>query len=637
MKSSRHSFSTRLSRNILIVTSTIFISMLLAADVASHFVVADEATKAAENLRDATIAKIENILQRVEMSVVSSSWLIRENLNDEEYLYHITRKMVEENPDIIGSAIAFDRYYFKDKLFFSPYSFIDAESGQVRSKQLGTSQYDYFYMDWFQIPCLLGKPCWGEPYFDDGGADCLMATYSYPIKDAEGKVFAVITADISLDWISDILSSIKPYPNSSVMLISRNGSFINQSSDSNLRGETIFSILSDTSIKDRNVLPLAKAISRGETGKIRYIRDGKASFAVFAPLNNGWKASISCNYTEVLSRTFRIHIILVCLVIIGLLILFQSSYLIIRKLTKPLSHFTESALKVAKGNFDVELPLIKEDDEIRKLRDSFDYMQKSLKDYIGELQETTATKERIQSELNIANQIQMAMLPHDFPVTDRVGLLAMVRPAKEVGGDLYDFFLDNDKMLYFAVGDVSGKGVPASLLMAITRASFRFIAKMGLPMKDVVSKMNNALAESNANGMFVTLFVGKINLETGEFDYCNAGHNPIVIISPDGKAGFMKVKPNLAAGLFSDFPYEEESCTLEHGSRLVIYTDGVTEAERTDRSQFGDARLIEWSEKRCTLFSDSGEACEDLYSTVKQFTDGNEQNDDITIMTIIVR
>lgn len=637
MKNSRHSFSTRLSRNILIVTSTIFISMLLAADVASHFVVEDEATKAAENLRDATIAKIENILQRVEMSVVSSSWLIRENLNDEEYLYHITQKMVEENPDIIGSAIAFDRYYFKDKLFFSPYSFIDVESGEVKSKQLGTNQYDYFYMDWFQIPYLLGEPCWGEPYFDDGGADCLMATYSYPIKDAEGKVFAVITADISLDWISDILSSIKPYPNSSVMLISRNGSFINQSSDSNLRGETIFSILADTSIKDRNVLPLAEAISRGETGKIRYIRDGKASFAVFAPLNNGWKASISCKYTEVLSRTFRIHIVLVCLVIIGLLILFQASYVIIRKLTEPLSHFTESALKVAKGNFDVELPRIKENDEIKKLRDSFDYMQKSLKDYIGELQETTATKERIQSELNIANQIQMAMLPHDFPVTDRVGLLAMVRPAKEVGGDLYDFFLDNDKILYFAVGDVSGKGVPASLLMAITRASFRFIAKMGLPMKEVVSKMNNALAESNANGMFVTLFVGKINLETGEFDYCNAGHNPIVIISPDGKAGFMKAKPNLAAGLFPDFPYEEESCTLEHGSRLVIYTDGVTEAERADSSQFGDARLIEWSEKRYTLFSDSGEACEDLYSTVKQFTDGNEQNDDITIMTIIVR
>lgn len=637
MKNRHLSFSARLSRNILIVTSTIFISTLLVADIASHIVVAGEATKAAENLRDATISKIENILQKVEMAVASSAWIIRENLSDEEYLYHITQKMVKENPDIIGSAIAFDNNYFKDKLFFSPYSFIDAESGEVQSKQLGTQQYNYFYMDWFQIPYLMGEPCWGEPYFDDGGADCLMATYSYPLKDPEGKVFAVITADISLEWISDILSSIKPYPSSSVRLISRNGSFINQLSDANRRGETIFSILAESSRKDRNVLPLAEAISRGETGKIRYIKDGKLSFAVFAPLSNGWKASISCNYTEVLSRTSRIHIILFSLVIIGLLILFRASYVIIHKLTNPLSHFTESALEVAKGNFDVELPQIKEEDEIKKLRDSFDYMQKSLKDYIGELQETTATKERIQSELNIANQIQMAMLPHDFPVTDRVGLLAMVRPAKEVGGDLYDFFLDNDKILYFAVGDVSGKGVPASLLMAITRASFRFIAKMGLPMKEVVSKMNNALAESNANGMFVTLFVGKINLETGEFNYCNAGHNPIVIISPDGKAGFMKAKPNLAAGLFSDFPYEEESCTLEHGSRLVIYTDGVTEAEKADSSQFGDARLIEWSEKRYTLFSDSGEACEDLYSTVKQFTDGNEQNDDITIMTIIVR
>ncbi|MCQ2152421.1 MAG: SpoIIE family protein phosphatase [Bacteroidales bacterium] len=637
MKSRHHSFSTRLSRNILIVTSTIFISMLLVADIASHIVVADEATKAAENLRDATIARIENILQKVEMAVSSSAWLICENLDNEEYLYHITQKIVSENPDIIGSAIAFDSYYFKDKIYFSPYSFLDTESGEVKSKQLGTQQYNYFFMDWFQIPYLMGEPCWGEPYFDDGGANCLMATYSYPIKDAEGKVFAVITADISLEWMSDILSSIKPYPNSIVMLISRNGSFINQNIGSGSRGETIFSLLADTSWKDWNVLQMAEAISRGETGKIRYILNGKASFAVFAPLSNGWKAGISCNYTEVLSRTSRIHIILALLVIIGLIVLFHVSKMTIRKLTKPLSHFTESALTVAKGNFDVELPQIKEEDEIKELRDSFDYMQKSLKDYIGELQETTATKERIQSELNIANQIQMAMLPHDFPVTDRVGLLAMVRPAKEVGGDLYDFFLDNDKMLYFAVGDVSGKGVPASLLMAITRSSFRFIAKMGLPMKEVVSKINNALAESNANDMFVTLFVGKINLETGEFNYCNAGHNPIVIVSPDGKAGFMKAKPNLAAGLFPDFPYEEESCTLEHGSRLVIYTDGVTEAERADSSQFGDARLIEWSEKRCTLFSDTGEACEDLYSTVKQFTEGNEQNDDITIMTIIVR
>ncbi|MBQ0086060.1 MAG: SpoIIE family protein phosphatase [Bacteroidales bacterium] len=636
MKGSQHSFSTRLSRNILIVTSSIFISVLLAADIASHIVVANEATKAAENLRDATIVKIENILQKVETSVASSAWLIRENLDNEEYLYHITQKIVEENPNIIGSAIAFDSYYFEDKLFFSPYSFMDTNSGEVQSKQLGTLQYNYFFMDWFQIPYLMGEPCWGEPYFDDGGADCLMSTYSYPLKDAEGKVFAVITADISLEWISGILSSIKPYPSSRVRLISRNGSFINQLSDANTRGETIFSISADTSSKSRNVHRLAEAISRGETGKIIYLKDGEASFAVFAPLSNGWKASISCNYTEVLSRTFRIHIILFSLVIIGLLILFKSSYLIIHKLTDPLSHFTESALEVAKGNFNVDLPQIKEDDEIKKLRDSFDYMQKSLKKYIGDLQETTATKERIQSELNIANQIQMAMLPRDFPATDRVGLLAMVHPAKEVGGDLYDFFLDKDS-LYFAVGDVSGKGVPASLLMAITRASFRFIAKMGLPMNEVVSKMNNALAESNANGMFVTLFVGKINLETGEFKYCNAGHNPIVTISPDGKAEYMKAKPNLAAGLFSDFPYEEESCTLQHGSRLVIYTDGVTEAEKADKTQFGEDRLIEWSENRCTLFSDSGEACEDLYSTVKQFTDGNEQNDDITIMTIILR
>ena len=633
MKGSK-SFSTRLSLNILAITSVIFIVTIGIAAFSSHRMIAEEAIKSAENLRDASILRIEKTLNEVAMTVEASSWLVMENIDDEEYLYHITRKMVEENPNIIGSAIAFDKNYFRDKYYFSPYSYIDAQTGEVRSKQLGNKQYDYFYMDWFQIPYLLGEPCWGEPYYDDGGADYKIATYSYPLKDVEGRVFAIVTADISLKWISELLSSIRPYPNSNVMLISRNGSFITNGENQDISGETIFSTLYYTSDRDRNIGEMAAAISRGERGTMQYSKGAKISFAVYAPLENGWKACISCDYNDVLSRASKMNLILILVGLFGLIVLFLLSYLTIHKLTKPLTEFSDSVLEIAKGNFDVNLPELKNDDEVKRLRDSFEYMQKSLKDYMNELRATTSAKEKYESELNIANKIQMAMLPTNFPVNDKVGLHAMVHPAKEVGGDLYDFFI-KDGSLYFAVGDVSGKGIPASLFMAITRASFNFIAKMGLPMNEVVSKMNNAMAEGNTTGMFITLFVGKIDLETGEFEYCNAGHNPIVVISPEGKAGYLKAKPNLAAGLVEDFPYVLEKEHLDSGARLVIYTDGVTEAERADKSQFGEDRLLKWATTSCSrLTGGASEACQDLFADVKDFVEGNEQNDDITIMTI---
>ena len=632
------SFSTRLSLNILIVTSVIFVITIGNAAFSSHLILAEEATKSAENLRDASIARIENVLQGVEMSVIGSAWLVNENIDDEEYLYHITQKLVEENPHIIGSAIAFEKNFFKDKYYFSPYSYRDFNTGKILSKQLGNTQYDYFYLDWFQIPYLLEEPCWGEPYFDEGGAEFKMATYSYPLKDAAGKVFAIITADISLSWISELLSSIKPYPNANVMLVSRNGSFINQNLGTDIGGETIFSTLYYSTARDKNIEKMAVAISRGETGTMQYKRGNKMAFAVYAPLSNGWKACISCDYREVLARTTKLQLILLLLALLGLAILFILSYLAIRKLTKPLTEFTKSVNSVAKGDFDAKLPDIKEEDEIKRLRDSFESMQISLKDYISELKDTTAAKEKYQSELNIASKIQQAMLPTDFAVCEQIGLLAIVSPAKEVGGDLYDFFVDGGKTLYFAVGDVSGKGIPASLFMAITRASFRFIAKMGLPLNEVVSKMNNALADNNTTGMFVTLFVGKVDMDTGRFEYCNAGHNPIVVIPPHEKAAYLKAKPNLAAGLIQDFPYQLETGHLDRGTRLVLYTDGVTEAERADKQQFGEQRLLEWADGMSAKDVEWTEnACGDLYDTVKRFTDGNEQNDDITIMTIDIK
>lgn len=625
------SFAARLSRNIIVTTSILFLLAILVAGVSSHYIIADEATKSTEHLLEATMSDMEVTLKDVEGSVKSASWLIEEHLDDKDYLYHITKNTVSGNDHIVGSAIAFIPNYFDGLYYFSPYSYLEGD--KLCSKQLGNSQYDYFYMDWFQIPYLLGEPCWSEPYYDEGGAESLISTYSFPLKDADGKVYAIVTADVSLEWITELISGIKPYPNSNVTLVSRSGAYINVGKDSRLTGETIWSTLRYQNADDVNLTKIAEAMMNGEKGVMQYKRGKKISFAVFGPISNGWMASMTCDYKDVLRRASQMHAVLILIFMFGIIILLGVCMHTVQRMTRPLSDFSESAMSIAGGNFNTPLPEIKSEDEIRTLRDSFDCMQRSINEYINDLKSTTAAKERFESELNIANKIQMAMLPKDFPNDGRIELGAFLTPAREVGGDFYDFQI-RGKYLYFTIGDVSGKGVPASLFMAITKASFSFISGLDMTLDNVVGKMNDAVSEGNANGLFVTVFAGKLDLETGELTYCNAGHNPIVVIPPEDDPYFLDVKPNIAIGVFPGFQYVKQTVILKKGTRLVLYTDGVTEAERADKSQFGEDRLLAWASSSEARECSAEDMCTHLYDAVRAFADGNEQNDDITMMTV---
>lgn len=321
------------------------------------------------------------------------------------------------------------------------------------------------------------------------------------------------------------------------------------------------------------------------------------------------------------------------LVIVGLVALIVLYFLChkeIRRMTRPITELSVSALNMGKGNFKAQLPEITSKDEMLRLRNSFVYMQNSISDYIGELKTARSDNERMESELNVARTIQMGMLNTHFPPQ----LHALLIPAKEVGGDLYDFILKGDT-LHFAVGDVSGKGVPASLVMSITRAMLHFVATLDLPLNESMSRINNSIADSNSSDMFVTLFIGRVNLKTMRMDYCNAGHNPPVIVPREGKPFFLPVKSNLAAGLMEDILYEEEHIELEAGTRIVAYTDGVTEAENDRLELYGEERLVD-SIGQLEADADEKTVVEQLYQSVKAFTAGHPQSDDITIMSLSV-
>ncbi len=255
------------------------------------------------------------------------------------------------------------------------------------------------------------------------------------------------------------------------------------------------------------------------------------------------------------------------------------------------------------------------------------------------LAEMKAARERMESELRIARSIQMSMVPSHFPDYEGLDMYASMTPAKEVGGDLYGYVLQGDK-LYFALGDVSGKGVPASLFMAQATRLFRTLAIQGMMPAEICSSMNDALSgEDNESGMFVTFFLGLVDLKTGHLDFCNAGHNPPVLGSDkcctDETCNFLEMVPNAPIGLFPGLEYEGEEVDNIKGCSLFIYTDGLNEAENRQQEQFGDDRLLDIL--RTSRSENAQQLVEMLAAEVEQHRDGAEPNDDLTMMCIRIK
>ena len=248
-----------------------------------------------------------------------------------------------------------------------------------------------------------------------------------------------------------------------------------------------------------------------------------------------------------------------------------------------------------------------------------------------QLEKTTAAKERIESELRIAREIQMSMVPHEFPQRTDLDIYASMTPAKEVGGDLYDYLLE-DEILYFCLGDVSGKGVPASLFMAQTIRLFRTLAKQHLMPAAIATQLNNDLTEKNDNGMFVTMFIGQLNLITGQLHFCNAGHNPPVIGGDEHQGSFLEMESNAPIGLWPEIDFIGEEIETIKDRPLFIYSDGLNEAENSKQEQFGDDHILDIL--RHTKFKDARHVVELMEAEVKRHRADAESSDDMTIMCL---
>ena len=627
----RKSISGRLMVRVLIVSAIIFtLTFAVFLRMAANRMRAEETQRAHSELSN-TIHQIDAVLHAVEIAVQNTAWIVPHRLASPEFMYDVTERLLQNNDFIYGCAVAFEPDYFPSEgHYFSPYSYRD-ENGAIKSIQLGNDAYDYHYMDWYQIPKLLNKPYWSEPYYDEGGGEMMMTTYSKPLYDSEGKLYAIITADMSLEWLTELVGNIKAFETSYNLMVSRNASFIVHPDHNLILNETIFS--STYGDEDDSLKKLQDDMVNCRAGEVLRTKGGEKFFVFYSPVETTqWVVAIVCPRSELYMDAKVMRNLLIVLGVIALLLMIVMNYNGIRKVVAPVEDFSDVAKKIAKGDFTAELPQIKSQDELKELRNSFEYLQHSLVNYIEELKSTTANKERIESELRIAHKIQMGMLPKLFPAfpeRDDLALSAKLVPAKEVGGDLYDFFIEDDN-LYFIIGDVSGKGVPASLVMAVTCRLFRSVASHINKPEEIMSSLNNSLSDGNESGMFCTAILGILDLKTGLLKYCNAGHNSPLIVDTNGRVYPMRVEPNLPLGLFDGYPYEGQEMMLDKGMMLYMYTDGINEAENQDKELFGDNRLLALLKQNVS--KTPTEIIDESFAAVKCHADGAAQSDDITVL-----
>lgn len=530
--------------------------------------------------------EIRNVMNAVEVAVTNMAWAVEQNLSQPDSMYAITQRIIECNSIIIGSAVAFEPNYYPQKgRLFSPYSYKQSDN-IVRSKHLGTDTYNYHDMEWYTEPMRKGQPHWSEPYFDEGGGEMMMSTYSIPIHDANGRAVAIFTADVSLDWLGAIINTNKLYPSSFNMMVSRTGQMMTCPIESLVMRKNINDIAAE--IKDTTAALINQRMMAGESGMASVTdENGELNHVFYAPVDNhtGWSMAIVCSDREIYYGLRQVSFNLFILMIIGMLLL---GYIIMRT--------ARSAQR---------------------------------------LQIVNAEKERIGSELHIASEIQKGMLPKIFPpYPDRndIDIFGSLVPAKEVGGDLFDFYIRDEK-LFFCIGDVSGKGVPASLVMAVTRAQFRTMSAHESSPDRIITAMNEAMSEMNEANMFVTFFIGVLDLPTGRMRFCNAGHNAPLLIGSG--VGTLKCNSNIPLGIMQGWKFNMQETLIDCGTTIFLYTDGLTEAENTDHALFEESRMMDVAQKALVDGTHNPtNLINNMVEAVHNFVGNADQSDDLTMLAV---
>ena len=548
------------------------------------------------------------------------------------------RQRTDEVRSQLSAAIPFLTELKKSSPFIGGTALILADGGQLFYPWRPLpADFDARKKPWYQqTVAAKGEACWYD--VGSGTAICARAAYG-----ENGSLLGVAAVEIPVEGITKQVTAL------------RSGylSFLADAGGRMISGLAEFRKLSGSPAE------LQQKIKAGQTGVFQLKSGGEPLIATFYPVPHcGWHLVICQPETiafkdirdmnqrlakernsaqDVFQRHIYSTIPAYAVILTGILaVILLLGYLLARQLTRPISTLIMNAHDIGSGHLDRKIKL-HTGDELEQLANTINQMADDLTRYIRNLNQAAADRQRVESELRTAAEIQAAMLPD--PALDRpnVGISAIMRPAREVGGDLYDFFFVDPTHLFFAIGDVSGKGIPAALFMATATTLMRGFARNALSPSEILQQTNNLLEKKNENCMFITVCCGLLDCVTGEVVCCNAGHNLPAILKPDGNCSLLRLPAGFPLGPFpQEKPefYAEERLQMQPGDTLVLYTDGVTEAFNEQNQQFGSARLQLALSAAPPAKNPLAKVMDSLLRLLQEFTGEVKQSDDLTVLMV---
>lgn len=578
---------------IIVITAALLLELLSAGQYYfTRQIVEDELEKRAETELTLKAVLTKSTLNSTEDILKNFIWKIQANLDVPDSAYTTMRRMSGITSHLKGCGVAFEPNYYPSKgRLFEVYAKCMFD-GRVAVRQIANDNHDYTKLEGYQKAKTASGGLWTDPYYDAVGAEDTITTFFMPIHDRHDNVVGVAGIDVSLDWLTDTIESRHSYPSSFTLLLTEDGAPVilpSRSRISNKSVQYIVDLINDSTVNRHK--------SRSERSKFIKFDTNERDGTVFYAKMKGepsWQVAVVCYDDEVFAALSELRIIMLLLSLLAFSILLFIIF-----------SFARSEKKLNK--------------QIMK-------------------------QERIDRELRIASDIQQDLLPTDAelsPLTSEdISVEGRLIPAKAVGGDLYNAFVQNDK-LFFCIGDVSGKGVAQALIMAITQTLFHNIASRESNPAEIMNQLNVAACRNNKTNIFVTMFIGVLDLPTGHLRYCNAGHEVPLLLNAqpanadDGAAGncaFLDVKPNIPIGLFDDFKYGMQQMVMQSGSTLFLYTDGLTEARNVRNDMFGRECVLQMFGSESALTSK--EIIKTVISKVNDFSENAEQSDDLALLAI---
>lgn len=578
----------KMTLRILLTLFVVFTIGNIAALQYSKKKILDEADVVATRDMDNLLLHADKLLSECQTSGYNLRGLLGYETIGSDSLNSVLESFLKVNPHLYGVVTAFDPSQLKRFGIKVPAIFMYGHKDQGYKTIRLDSIYDYTQSEWFAKTKNLNHSNWGHPIIASDGT--LLAPFCMPMRTPEGEFLGVLSVDIQLEELSEALDKAAPFPDAIVTMMDDQFRFVTHPNKDYVLKMSLDSLLRTSTVQvNESIFVEMKEAKRGSSS---YGKDEESRMIYYAPVENAnWTITIDCSYNDIYAPVEDMKLGMLLNMLFGMAIFLFVCWKLVKR--------------------------------------------------VEQFEKTAAAKAAIQGELNIAAAIQKGMLPKlypPFPEVEELDVFGTLIPAKEVGGDLFDYFIRDGKF-FFCIGDVSGKGVPASLFMAVLRSLFRNVSLHATSPAEIASSLNKALSEGNEQNMFCTMFLGVLDYKTGHLRFCNCGHNKPVVrhITADNQfdVHYEQINTNIAVGILDDFPYVEEEAMMKPGEAIFLYTDGVTEAESANKELYGEDRLLQaLANARSHNAHTAKDFVEAIYNDVESFAEIGYQSDDITMVVV---